>query len=87
MADVTAELRERFEAHAANPDHVEAVIVTLAADAEAAALEAAGMVVERRILSMPIVAGTIDAEALALIERLPGVVRIEPDGEMRALDE
>lgn len=87
MAEVTAELRERFAAHAANPGHVEAVIVTLAADAEAAALEAAGMVVERRILSMPIVAGKIDAATLAQLERLPGVLRIEPDGEMRALDE
>lgn len=87
MADVSAELRDRFAAHAAEPDHVEPVVVTLAPDADASALEDAGMTVERRILSLPIVAGRIDAATLARIEALPGVARIEPDGEMRALDQ
>jgi hypothetical protein len=44
------------------------------------------MTVERRILSLPIVAGQIDAATLERIGRLPGVVRIEPDSEMRALE-
>lgn len=87
MAEIAAELRERLDAEVADPDHVEAVIVTLAADADAGALEAAGMIVERRILSMPIIAGRIDAATLARLEHLPGVLRIEPDGEMHTLDE
>jgi hypothetical protein len=86
MADISAELKDRFAAHAAEPDHVEPVVVTLAPDADASALEAAGMTVERRILSLPIVAGQIDAATLERIGRLPGVVRIEPDSEMRALE-
>lgn len=87
MADISADLKDRFAAHAAEPDHVEPVVVTLAPDADAGALEAAGMQVDRRIKSLPIVAGRIDAATLERIDRLPGVVRIEPDGEMRALDQ
>jgi hypothetical protein len=81
MPEVSAELRERFRSHAEDPGHVEAVIVTLEPGADAGRLEREGMQVDRRIKSLPIVSGRLDASTLEALSRLDGIERIELDAE------
>jgi hypothetical protein len=88
MPEVSAALQERFRAHAGDPGHQEAVIITLRPEADAAQLERAGVRIERRMRSRPIVTGRLDAAALRALEGLDGVERIElEDRGMRALDD
>ncbi len=64
------------------------VILTLAEDADLAALEAEGFKLERKFEAIPAVAGTLPADkekALRFAKRVRGVEKIEYDGEVRAL--
>jgi hypothetical protein len=85
MPEISKQLQERFRAESNNPDHVEAVIVTLAADADVAQLKHTGMLIEKTMRNLPIVTGKIDAAALSALSLLGSVVRIELDSTMRAL--
>jgi len=85
MADIDQALKHRFSAHADDPDHREAVIVTLAAGGDARALERAGMRVEHAMSARPIVSGSIDARTLEALAAMDDVVRVELDSSMRAL--
>ena len=66
--------------------HREQVIVTLRRDADVSKLETMGMEISNRMGNLPIVCGTIDANAFKAISGWDGIERIEPDSEMRALD-
>lgn len=85
MAEVSAELRASFVAHANDPEHLEPVIVTLRPGTDTTLLEIPGMLIENRLRNRPIVAGKMNAEAFALLSQSDNVVRIEPDSEMHAL--
>ena len=86
MADVSDELIARFRAHEGRADHRERVVVTLRPGADAAEVAGKGMWIEHVMQTLPIVTGTVDAGALTALADAENVVRIEPDGEMRALD-
>jgi len=87
MPKISETLRARFREHADEPSHLEAVIVTLAPEGDAGALEAAGMQIEHRMRGQPIVTGRMTATTLDTLSTVKGIVRIEPEGEMRALDD
>lgn len=86
MAEISEELRRRFDTPADKPGHREAVVVTLHADANTDALRRAGLEIVYAMRNRPIVTGTVDAAGLAALAELETVARIEPDGEMHALD-
>jgi hypothetical protein len=85
MPEISKQLQECFHAESDDPNHVEAVIVTLAPDADVAQLKHTGMHIERTMRNLPIVTGKIDAAALHALSLLDGVVRVELDSTMRAL--
>jgi hypothetical protein len=87
MPEVSSALRERFRAHADDPAHREAVIITLRSREDAGQLARAGVAVERIMRGVPIVSCRLDAAALGTLEGMDGVVRIELDGEVRAIDD
>jgi len=87
MSEISESLRARFRHYADEPSHSEAVIVTLGPGGSAAALQAAGMEVDHELRNQPIVSGRVTSAALEALEAERGVLRVEPDGEMRALDE
>jgi hypothetical protein len=86
MAEISDELRRRFRARADDPDHREPVVVTLHRHADTAVLSQAGLQIRHVLRARPIVTGTLDAAALEQLAKLDVVARIEPDGEMHALD-
>jgi hypothetical protein len=86
MIKIAESLARSFEEHANDPEHREAVIVTLNSDADASELARRGMAVTRKMKNQPIVMGTVDAAALKALSEWDGVTRIEGDSaDMHAL--
>jgi hypothetical protein len=85
MAEIKNELRASFLAHTNDPGHLEPVIVTLRPGVDTSRLEIAGMLIENRIRSRPIVSGRINAAAFKTLSQSADVVRIEADSEMHVL--
>lgn len=85
-AVVSPDLQSRFEAYSHEPTHREQVVITLADTVDARLLEDAGF--EGRFVTRDhtIAAGRLDRAALSRLAQATGVVAIEPDGEMHALD-
>jgi hypothetical protein len=83
-AKVSQGLLEQFAGNV-DPDHREAVVMTVESGTEREALEGAGIKVTFVSRDERIVAGSIDAVALERATGLPGVLTIEADGEVRAL--
>lgn len=84
-AKVSGVLSERF-AGDVSPDHREPVVMTVESGTDRKALEAAGIEVTFVSRDERIVAGSVDAVALEQATALAGVLTIEADGEVRALD-
>ena len=84
--DISPSLVQRFARTNLDPEHREAVIVTLAPGTDTQSLQAAGMHIEHAMKNKSIVSGTLNADAFNKLRSLPGVDRIEPDGAMKALD-
>ncbi len=85
MTQIDPELSRIFQAHHGDPDFRLAVIVTMEPGAHSDALVAAGMSVSMATRHGSIASGTIDATALNRLTRHESVIRIERDGEVRAL--
>lgn len=83
-ARVSEALNERF-AGDVEPDHREAVVMTVESGTDRKALERAGIELTFVSNDERIVAGSVDAVALEQAAALPGVLTIEADGEVRAL--
>lgn len=83
-ARVSEKLTERF-AGDVDPDHREAVVMTVESGTDRKALEDAGIDVTFVSNDQRIVAGSVDAGALERAAALSGVLTIEADGEVRAL--
>ena len=83
-ARVSEALTERF-AGDMDPDHREAVVMTVESGTDRKALEDAGIELTFVSNDERIVAGSVDALALEQAAVLPGVLTIEADGEVRAL--
>lgn len=87
MPEISSELHERFRAHAHDASHTESVVVTLRPGVNATVLDDVGMEIDHTMRNQPIVSGRIDAATLRAMTTLEGVVRVEPDNEMRALSD
>ena len=85
-ADVSPELSSKFDDHSDDPAHKEAVLVTSEQPIEREALAAAGLNVSFVSSDGTISAGSLDRTSLSQLADVPGILLIEPDGEMRALD-
>lgn len=85
VVEVSATLIERFRQHAGDPEHREAVIVTLGPNGHLDDLVEKGLAVSMSARGGTIVAGTVDAAQCDAVAAVPSVIRIEPDGEMNAL--
>lgn len=85
MAETSSGLISVFERHRDDPDHREAIIVTVEAGCSLA--DVAGLDVQGTARGGTIVMGTATADAVRTLETRDGVVRVEHDaGDMRALD-
>lgn len=85
MAEVSAALIEKFRQHSGDPEHREAVIVTLGPGGSVDELAKKGVAVTMSTRDGKIVAGTVNASALDAVAALDPVIRIEPEGEVHAL--
>lgn len=83
-AEVSAALERRLED--APADHEEAVLITLEEGADPEDLRSAGVQTSFATRGGTIVAGRMTADALSRARELDGVLRIEPDDQMHALD-
>jgi hypothetical protein len=83
---VSPDVMARFESHAEDPDHREAVLVTSDRPLERQTLIDAGLDVSFVSGEGTIAAGTVDRAALERLTQLSGVARVEAEGEMHALD-
>jgi hypothetical protein len=86
MANIDDALTERFQRHAGDHQHRESVIVTLAPGGKVEELADLGMAVTMSTRDGRIVAGTVTRKACDTISRLGSVLRVEPEGEMHALE-
>ncbi|ASJ73737.1 hypothetical protein [Granulosicoccus antarcticus] len=86
VIDISLDLTQRFSQTDLDPEHREAVIVTLTPGTDPQNLQAAGMRIEHTMKNRPIVSGTLNAAAFNDLRSLAGVERIERDGPMKALD-
>jgi hypothetical protein len=85
-AAVSPELTSKFDLHSEEPGHREPVLVTSERPVEREDLAEAGLDVRFVSHDGRIVAGSLDRVALGQLSELPGIIRIEPDTEMHALD-
>jgi len=83
---VSPDVMARFESHLEDADHREAVLVTSDRPLERQALVDAGVDVSFVSGEGTIAAGTVDRVALSRLAELPGVARVEAEGEMHALE-
>lgn len=83
--DISTDLAERFARTDVNPEHREAVIVTLVPGTDLQTLQAAGMQIDNVMKTTSIVTGTVNAITFNKLKSLSGIERIESDGTMKAL--
>jgi hypothetical protein len=83
---VSPELTSKFDLHSEEPGHREPVLITCEHPAQHEGLVGAGLDVRFVSRDGRIVAGLLDRAALGRLAELPGIVRIEPDTEMYALE-
>ena len=62
------------------------VLVTLTPGADLDRLTAAGLAIRHSFTAIPVVAGTVRADHIDELAKLPAVELIDFDGEVRALD-
>jgi hypothetical protein len=84
---ISPDLATDFRRHEGEDGHVRQVVITLDDAGAADAVEALeGVEVVNRMNNAPILVARIDAAGLKALSTSPAVKRVEPDGEMRALD-
>ncbi|QJB70232.1 hypothetical protein [Parasphingorhabdus halotolerans] len=86
MVDISENICKGFEAHKDNQAHEERVIITLKEGAARPDLKSEGINIVSEMGNMPIIVATITANGLRLLSEREDIARIEPDGEMRALE-
>ncbi len=83
MGVMSSDLRDGYARHGDRPDHRESVIVTLETGASFVPVD--GFEVHHTMRSGTIVSGAATLAAAIATAASDGVVRVERDGEMRAL--
>lgn len=86
MMNISEDICKQFEARKDDPAHLEQVIITLKDGAARPELEGEGISIVSEMNNMSIIVAKVTANGLRILSERDDIVRIEPDGEMRILE-
>lgn len=86
MVDIHEGICDRFEAHKDDATHEVQIIISMKESATRPELKGGGITIVSEMENMPIIVAKVTAKGLLLLSERDDIIRIEPDGEMRILE-
>jgi len=86
MVDISEDICKKFEVHKDDPAHEEQVIITLKDGAVRPDLKGDGIRIVSEMGNISILVAKVTASGLRILSERDDIVRVEPDGEMRILE-